>query len=415
MLRAISIAFAALLTFAAPALAHSALIASVPADGTVIKRIDAIELSFAAKVRLIKLRLIVNNIDVPVALDAATPAATNFTVPVPALRDGDYDVEWTIAADDGHIVKGIFGFTVSAMADMPGHRAGHVGVSVLSAVSVGIKAALYACCAGAAGGVMYLVLFTALLTHGERRRTAVVVRWMALSGVVFSVARVAVAAMSVGDEPARWIADAQIVLSGSEGQAALVRLAALAVLVFSIGWPRLDALSLAAGGAAVLSFALTGHTLSVGPGILPRVAIALHLLAVAYWIGALVPLLQASLSMGQANLARVLRRFGNVALGMVGILVAAGLFLTWALLNLPDDLIGSNYGLLLFAKLGLVTSMLGLAALNKLRFTPQIEAGATGARAALATSIKAEIAIAALILLVTAAFTTLVGPPSLGH
>ena len=59
----------------------------------------------------------------------------------------------------------------------------------------------------------------------------------------------------------------------------------------------------------------------------------------------------------------------------------------------------------------MVALLLALAAMNKLRLTPALLAGDKTAIAKLRRSIGAEMSLGALILLVTAAFTTVVGPP----
>ncbi len=70
----------------------------------------------------------------------------------------------------------------------------------------------------------------------------------------------------------------------------------------------------------------------------------------------------------------------------------------------------SRYGRLVSLKLGLVILLLAFAAFNKLRLTPRLLAADESAVRALRRSIKAEMLIAGLILLVTATFTTITGP-----
>ena len=62
-------------------------------------------------------------------------------------------------------------------------------------------------------------------------------------------------------------------------------------------------------------------------------------------------------------------------------------------------------------KLALVAGLLTLAALNKLRLTPAVAAGDPAAVTRLRWSIAGEATLAAAILIVTATFTTVVGPP----
>jgi putative copper export protein len=68
---------------------------------------------------------------------------------------------------------------------------------------------------------------------------------------------------------------------------------------------------------------------------------------------------------------------------------------------------------LVLVKLAFVAGLLTLAAVNKLRLTPGVAAGDPTAVVNLRRSIAGEMTIAAAILVVTASFTTLVGPPEL--
>jgi putative copper export protein len=62
-------------------------------------------------------------------------------------------------------------------------------------------------------------------------------------------------------------------------------------------------------------------------------------------------------------------------------------------------------------KLLVVAALLGLAAVNKLYLTPRLLSGQAKAVIQFRRSLKAEMVIGALILLITATFTTVAGPP----
>ena len=74
------------------------------------------------------------------------------------------------------------------------------------------------------------------------------------------------------------------------------------------------------------------------------------------------------------------------------------------------DLWESAYGQLVLAKLFWVALLLALAAFNKLRLTPALLRGDSSALGELRISIRTEMAVAGIVLLATAAFTTAVGP-----
>ncbi len=156
-----------------------------------------------------------------------------------------------------------------------------------------------------------------------------------------------------------------------------------------------------------ISFAELGHVAELG--WIARLAIALHVAAVLLWTGALLPLYRL-VGSGQTLLMQpLLRRFGVLAWGFVGCLLLAGIWLLWQLLEgKPMALFNSTYGWLMLGKLLLVTSLLFLAVLNKFRLVPAltVQSGCT-----LQKSIFFELVLAVLILFITAAFTTVTGPP----
>jgi len=108
-----------------------------------------------------------------------------------------------------------------------------------------------------------------------------------------------------------------------------------------------------------------------------------------------------------------MKRFGELALYVVGALIAAGVVLLWILIGSPLALFDSAYGRLVAIKLLIVAGLLSLTAVNKLLLTPALLRGDVSALRRLRRSITIELALAGLILIVTAVFTTVTGPPAL--
>jgi copper resistance protein D len=107
----------------------------------------------------------------------------------------------------------------------------------------------------------------------------------------------------------------------------------------------------------------------------------LHLVAAAAWVGALVPLalvLGAEASSDDASFAiarEATRRFSTLGIVSVGTLVVTGAVNTWMLAGSVAALIGTDYGQLLLLKIlkiAFFTLMLSIAAVNRLRLTPQL-------------------------------------------
>ena len=285
-----------------------------------------------------------------------------------------------------------------------------------SFAAVGVKALLYAATLTAGGGILFLALLASHLDDEERRRSLRVVRIAATVAIALTIARVMVLGALLGDDAAGlwdWSL-LQIVLDGSEGVASIVRAAGLAaVLAFSVHAGPTQALATVGALVAVGSFALTGHTGSIGPGGLPRMIAFVHLAGVAYWMGALVPLLIVASGPDLDRVAAVLRRFSAGAAVAVGGLIVAGGTLLWLLLGTIEAALNSAYGQFVLLKLALAAGLLTLAAVNKFRLTPRIARGDAAAAASLRRSIGAEIMLAGAILVATAVFTTVVGPPVL--
>lgn len=282
--------------------------------------------------------------------------------------------------------------------------------------AVVVKALLYATCLTAGGGVLFLSIFGGRLSGSERRHVVQFTRVTAIAALYATIARIMILSGMLGDELASlwdW-SFIQIVLEGSEGRAAAVRAVGLiGIAAFPFRTGATQAIVLFGALLTAGSFALTGHTGSIGPGNVPRLLVAAHVLAVSYWIGALFPLFRITSSLEFSRLGAILKRFGNIAIVAVSGLVAAGAVLLWLLLGSVEAIFASGYGRLVLLKLGFVAGLLTLAAINKLRLTPGVAVGDRAAVASLRRSIAGEMTLAAAILVVTATFTTVVGPPEL--
>ena len=204
-----------------------------------------------------------------------------------------------------------------------------------------------------------------------------------------------------------------MILRAGEGWSVGTRLLGLCVACAALPFKSQGRIPAAAGAAlAAASFAMTGHVHALPHSALPSLVLTLHLLCAAFWLGALLPLYQLA---GDDDLTRcgaLAARFGSIAAWLVTALLAAGAALLWNLLDSASNLWTSDYGRMVLVKILLVSALLGCAALNKWRLVPGLLHDAPLAAAKLQRSIIVEMLLAAGILLVTAAFTTLLGPKS---
>ena len=130
-------------------------------------------------------------------------------------------------------------------------------------------------------------------------------------------------------------------------------------------------LSVLAIAGVGFSLAASGHAATAPPQWLTRPLVFLHGVGVAFWVGALVPLVAMAWRPTPALLP-VLNRFSRGAVPVVAVLVLAGLALAIVQMESFRALVETKYGIILSIKLTLVVVLLGLAALNRFRLTPAL-------------------------------------------
>ncbi len=154
------------------------------------------------------------------------------------------------------------------------------------------------------------------------------------------------------------------------------------------------------------AFTLVGHT-SVPPHRFAAAAlVTVHLLVVAFWLGALWPLYLVAKKEQPAVTARVIDSFSLAAAWVVPLILLAGIGLT-ALLVPSLAVFRQPYGQLLLVKVSLFAVLMAMAALNKWRFGPACAAGNT---AAFERTVVIEYVLISIVLAVTAALTTFYSP-----
>jgi|SRR6185437_4502191 len=122
------------------------------------------------------------------------------------------------------------------------------------------------------------------------------------------------------------------------------------------------------------SFTLTGHTSTNARRWALAPLLLAHLLIVAFWFGALMPLCLVTLRESRERSARVIALFSGAAVWLVPVVLVAGVAM--AALLLPDvAALGRPYGELLIAKVTLFALLMLLAALNKWRFGTALGGG----------------------------------------
>ena len=164
---------------------------------------------------------------------------------------------------------------------------------------------------------------------------------------------------------------------------AVFAVAFLGMLVIRHGPARFAGLlSLASVNTCVLAW--VGH--AVGPwgdtNLLPLAADLVHRLAAGFWLGAIAGfslLLATSRRALPGEVHRlaymVARNFSPLGIACVAALLTSGIIKSWLLVGDIPHLLGTDYGRLLMAKVGLFIIMVAAAVQNRRRWTPWLSAG----------------------------------------
>jgi putative copper resistance protein D len=196
--------------------------------------------------------------------------------------------------------------------------------------------------------------------------------------------------------------------SGSGGTAAFFQMVGLSMIALALVHQARPSTGVASIGAviAACAFALTGHTSDQPQRLLLAPLLCVHLLLVAFWFGALLPLIICSRREARSDAAALLRSFSSVAGWLVPCIGVAGLTMAIVLIPAPQGW-RARYGVLLLGKLAAFGLLLLLAAWNRWRVVPAMASqDAPGAVAASAATAALRRTIAIEYLLIVAVFAT---------
>jgi len=281
------------------------------------------------------------------------------------------------------------------------------------AATVCAKAATYAATLGAAGAIFFLLYSRGLLHEPQRLRIRRLVGTLIVASALASCAKILLSAASMSGDLAGMFdgGSARMILGAGEGRATGMRMVGLALAALAVSSnPRFRAPALLGAATASISFAGVGHIRAL-QSVAPSLLLSLHLLCAAFWLGALAPLLIALRDGDDSQIASIASRFGKFAVGVVLLLMAAGIGVLWTLIGNAATFWSSDYGRMVAVKLFGVAALLSIAAMNKLYLTPKLLQGDRKALIRFRRSVQTEMIIGALILLITATFTTITGPP----
>jgi putative copper export protein len=191
--------------------------------------------------------------------------------------------------------------------------------------------------------------------------------------------------------------------------------ALIAAIVF-IAWlterPVLLWPALAFGLFLISGLSLSGHSaVETGSSWRSELADWVHLSGACIWVGGLVQLAFVVWPAAPALRREAFLRFSQLAAGVVGLMVVAGIYLAYERLPQASDLWQERYGQVLLLKSALVGLALSWGALHHFVVRPALERGrGTGSRA-ISRSLLGESAVAIAVLLVAAVLVDENPPP----
>ena len=406
---------------AAPASAHAALVASDPANGTIVPDApNKVTLTFSESVQVISGKIQILAPDGSRA-DQGEPQQDGGTVTIPLRAGGGrgtYLVSYRVVSADSHPVGGSLGFSVGAASTPPTATADDQSADpvVRALIPVG-KYLGYAGLVLLVGPVLVLAL---LWPHRlSRRGPARLIRiglGLILGSTVLALWLQAPYAYGVGLFGVGFD-DIRGVLGSTFGAVMLVRLGvilAAAVLLRPLlqgagGESKADlALLGVLGVAALATWPLTGHPTASPVAGVSVVVDAIHLAAMSVWLGGLVMLVAFLLPRAdERELGAILPIWSRWAATAVGALIVGGLVQALIEVSSIKGFVDSTYGILILVKAGLAALVIGVAAYSRKLVRART---AETRRGSLRKPVFVELGITAVILGVAAALVQ-VAPP----
>ncbi len=378
--------------------AHASLIGSDPADGATLLRAPAqITLTFNEPVEPLNLRLVGSGGASPIA-GIAEDGARLVLTPRQPLRDGAYVVSWRVISSDGHPIGGALTFFVgdkpapapllTAPETAPLH--GAIWLTRL-AVYVGLFVGV--------GGAFFTAWMQASWSAGWPQRVGV---WVSVAALLALAASIGLQGLDDFGLPLSDIAAPAVWRRGAAGSFGLASAWAAIALLLGLAVQRSPTLrarilSGCAVAGAGLALASSGHAATASPRWLMSSAVFLHGVSLAFWVGALLPLLAALRTPGAAATATLLR-FSRLIPLPIAVLIASGVLLAVVQVVHIEALWTTAYGRVLSVKIALLLALFALALWNRAALTPRIMQGAAPAHRAMRRSIIAELAIIVAIL-----------------
>jgi copper transport protein len=389
------------------AFAHASLVATEPRDGSMVAQAPkTVRLRFNEPVTPAVIRVI--DSDGTTRSDTAVHAADGtieITLPT-GLPAGALVISYRVISADGHPVAGAMMFSVGMGKSVAVPPSSDATLGMLIWLSrIGLYLGLFV----GVGGVFFNAWTADIST---RSKPVVAALTLGLVSAAVSLGCQGLDLLGLPIRDILGLAPWRAAIATTLGPSLVIAAAAMGlsyVALWSASAARM--LSAVAMAGVGLSLAASGHASTAPPQWLTRPAVFLHAIGLAWWVGALLPLMALALRPAQPLLP-VLHRFSKIAVPVVGVVALTGLLLAVIQLESLSALTGTRYGWILCIKLALVALLLALAALNRFRLAPALQSGSQNTRP-LVRSIALECAVVVGILALVALWRFTPPPRSL--
>ncbi len=407
MRRALAVAGCAL-ALPAPAWGHATLSQSTPAvQGRVAARPPAIVLRFTEAVSAAATKIDVRDADGRRVSGTTRVRGHTASARLRVAHPGGYTVRWRALGADGHVSGGVFTFGYRVAAPPPTEAYGAVGPTFSDDLVRWLYFGAFALLLGGLGFRLLVVRGDATPEYERRfyRLTGLGAIGVLQLGLLAFLLR-ADDALQLPFERFLYGDVSPFAEDTRFGQAFVVMTLGYAIvagLVF-LGWMlERTALLWAAfllGLGLASGLSLSGHS-AVEPNSSPLSQLAdwVHLSAASLWLGGVLQLGICVWPVARELRRAAFLRFSRLAMGLIALLVTAGLYLSVLRLPRLDALWTEDYGVVLLVKLALVGAALAWGGFHHTFVRPRLLAGDVGWRG---RTLLAESAVGMAVLLAAA-------------
>lgn len=395
--------------------AHAMLLSSEPAAGSILAASPSrIRLLFSEAIEPSLSAIAIVGGDgrtIPLTVGGDPHDVHALVAPLSVLSAGEYRVAWHVVSADGHPVGGSYLFSVghggAPPPDAVAPPATTWGPTILGAPLV--PALLRGLGVGAIAAVAGLLFFIVWMGAGLGTRPARLALWLAVAAPLLLGAHFGAWLLNASPDhrvDAAWLSTA---VESAVGRAELWRTLLAIPPLWALALARRPGLALGLAILPLLASAAVGHSAALHP-MLAVPSKALHLAAMAAWIGGLLWLVARERT-DAGTFAVEASRVSTVALTAVVVVTLSGVAQTLLLVPLHD--LVSAYGAIVAAKVAGLGVLVAFGAHHRYRMLPRITVSpdAPHPTDAFRASLAREIAIVGLVVLL-GGLLAYVSPPA---